>query len=358
VRLNPVRLVVPLLLISFAAASAQDQVQGPKIGIIDFYGVQKAPLDRIRKALGLAEGDPLPKSKGVVEERIELLSSVVRARLEAVCCEAGKAILYVGVEEKGAPTFVYRDPPEGKVELPTEIAEAYALFLIKLQEAVRLGESSEDLSRGHSLMRYQPARDLQEAFIPMADKHLTILKDVLRNGSNEEQRATAAFVIAYATKKRLVVDDLQYAMQDPDDGVRNNALRSLVGISVLAMKDPTGEMGIKVSPTWFIELLNSLIWNDRNKAAFALVTLTESRDAKLLEQIKERALPSLIDMAHWKHLPHALPGYILLGRISGLPEKELQDAWSGGEHTKMLDQIVKKLTAKPSKKEAQAAKQP
>src|SRR5260370_19063264 len=47
-----------------------------------------------------AEGDPLPPSKGDVEDRLEKIPNVVRAQLEAVCCEEGKAILFVGVEEK------------------------------------------------------------------------------------------------------------------------------------------------------------------------------------------------------------------------------------------------------------------
>ena len=42
--------------------------------------------------------------------------------------------------------------------------------------------------------------------------------------------------------------------------------------------------------------------------------MTEKRDPKMLDQIRERALPSLIEMAKWKHAEHAIPGYILLGR--------------------------------------------
>ena len=63
-------------------------------------------------------------------------------------------------------------------------------------------------------------------------------------------------------------------------------------------------------------------------AAVALVTMTESRDASLLEQLRARALSSVVEMARWKYLPHALPAFILAGRIGGVPEPELQDAWN------------------------------
>ena len=91
----------------------------PKIGIIDFYGVRKANRERIDKALGVKIGDPLPKSKGEIELQLELVTGVIRASLEAVCCADGQAILYVGVLEKGAPVFEYRQAPTDEtVKLP------------------------------------------------------------------------------------------------------------------------------------------------------------------------------------------------------------------------------------------------
>jgi len=66
-------------------------------------------------------------------------------------------------------------------------------------------------------------RALQEAFVDLATTYPTELRNVLREGANEEQRAMAAYIIGYAPNKMRVVNDLQYALQDPDDTVRNNA---------------------------------------------------------------------------------------------------------------------------------------
>ena len=307
---------------------------------MDFYGVKKVSEDKLRKALGVIEGDLLPRSKEDVEERIEAVPNVVRARLEAACCTDGKAVLYVGIEERGVLAFSYHNDPEGKQKLPEEIMDAYRVFLLAVRAAVTVGEAGEDFSQGHSRMVNAKARQAQEAFIPLAEENQKLLQDVLRNASDPEHRAIAAYVVGYVKTKRLVIDDLQYAMRDPDETVRNHAMRTLGGFAMLAIKDP--ELGIKVAPTWFIEMLNSLVWTDRNNASVSLVNLTESRDERILSHLRERAMPALIEMARWKHLPHALPAFILLGRVLGIPEQEIQDTWSKGERERLIVRALDK----------------
>lgn len=316
------------------------RAQAPVIRTIDFYGIRKASAAGIRQALGVNEGDALPRSKADVEQRIENVRGVVRARLEAACCEDGGAILYVGIEETGAPHFDYRAPPAGDAALPEAVVKAYHAFLAAVQRAARAGNSGEDLSRGHSLMADPGVRALQERFAGMANEHLAKLRAVLRESADEQQRAIAAYVIGYAASKDQVAADLLYALQDPDDTVRANALRALAAIAVFALKHP--EAGVRVQPAWLIEMLNSLIWTDRNNAAVALVTLTETRDPDLLAQLRQRALPALVDMARWKHLAHALPAYILVGRIAAVPEKQLQAAWSSNNRETVIRQALAK----------------
>ncbi|MBI4875204.1 MAG: HEAT repeat domain-containing protein [Acidobacteria bacterium] len=334
--MRPRDLRLPILLLAVAALAP---AQVPRIGIIDFYGLRKVSAEKIRTHLGFKEGDLLPPSKGEVEDHLEEVPGVIRARLEAVCCEDKKAVLYIGVEEKGAPRFEYHPEPEGEAELPVDVVVAFRGFFTALEKAVTRGDTAEDLSRGHSLMADPDARAFQLEFTGLVEKNLKILREVLRNSADAEQRAMAAYLIGYAEKKRLVVDDLQWAMRDPDDGVRNNAMRSLGAIAVLAAREP--EYGIQFSPTWFIEMLNSIAWSDRNKAAYALVAMTDKRDPRILDHIREVGLHSLVEMARWRHMPHALQGIILLGRLAGMPEPEIQEAWSKGER----EAVIKKALA-------------
>lgn len=308
--------------------------QVPRIGVVEVYGLRKISAEKLRKVLGVWEGDPLPASKAAVEERLEALPEVTRARLEAICCVDDRVILYVGIEERGSPHFEFRYPPRGNLRLPEVIVETYRDFIRALEDAARRGETREDLSQGYALSADPATRALQERFRDLAPANLAVLREVLRKSMYDDERAIAAYVIGYAPRARGVVEDLQYAMQDADAGVRANAMRALAAVAVLARNDP--ELGLRVEPTWFIEMLNSIVWSDRYRAASALVNLTEDRNPRTLAHIRERALASLIEMARWKTLSHALPAFLLMGRIAGMGETEIYRAWERGDREAVI----------------------
>lgn len=320
--------------------------QAPRVDVIDFYGLHKTPEAKVREAIGVKEGDPLPPSKGDVEERLDTIPGVAESHLEAVY-DSKKMILYAGVEERGAPHFDIREAPEGDMKLPEAMTKEYRNFVEAAAAASRNKIVAEDLTQGHARSADPETRKIQDRFPLFATEHLAELRDVLRNSADEDQRAVAAYIIGYAPNKLDVINDLQYALKDADAGVRANATRSLVAIEVLAKLDP--KLGIKISPTWFIEMLNSLSWSDRNRAVGALQILTDQQDQAILDQIRERALPSLIDMARWKTLGHALPPYLLLGRVAGLPEDQVQAAWSRGDREWVITQATAGAGKKKSK---------
>lgn len=311
--------------------------QAPRIGNVEFYGLRRLSVERLNKILQLQPGDPLPRSKGDVEERLESIPGVVQARLEAVCCDGGKAILFVGIAERSAPHFAFRSEPAGAAALPAEIVTAYARFMEAVQSAVRRGNTAEDLTHGHGLMADTEARAWQNRFAGFAKDRLPLLRDVLRTGSDAEQRAIAAAVIGYASEKKAVIDDLQYAMQDPDEAVRANAMRALNAIAVLAIRQP--ELGVRVASTWFVEMLNSIVLSDRIRAATALVTLTDKNGAATLQQVRERARDAVLEMARWHALDYALPSFMLAGRMAGLTDKEIEDAWTKGNREAVLAKV-------------------
>ncbi|HYO83404.1 MAG TPA: HEAT repeat domain-containing protein [Bryobacteraceae bacterium] len=326
-----VRLVFFLLPVLAAA-------QAPSIGVIEIYGTRRVPEAEVRKQLGVTEGKPLPRSKGEVEERLSSMENIVAAHLQAACCESGKAILYVGIEERFAPHFEFHpEPAASDLRLPDDVLISYREFLGKARVAAQT-RTGEDLTQGHSLFYDEEARKLQVNFVPLAEQHADILRKVVRSGSDPEERAIAAYLLGYAMNKAAVQDDLQWALRDSDETVRGNALRALAAFAVLAKVKP--ETKLRVSPTWMIEMLNSLVWTDRNNAAVALVTLTEDRDAGVLDQIRDRALGSVLQMARWRHLPHALPAFILAGRIAGVSEADLQAAWNREEREPLLEKAA------------------
>ena len=304
--------------------SGQSGFEIPAIQTIDFYGLRTISEDRVRQALKIKEGEIPPETPIPAQLRLEAVPGIAKARLNFVCCEKGKTTLYVGIQENGTPGLEFRVAPTGAVRLPFDVPPAGEAFEKAFSMAMEAGDRAEDQSEGHSLMHFPEARAAQKKFITLAALHQGVLRDVLRNSSDAGQRALAAMVLGYAADKREVVADLIYGTRDPDDQVRNNSTRALWIIAKLAQRKP--ELGIQVPATTFIDLLNSIVWTDRNKSSYALLETTEKRDPAILAEIRERAMPSLVEMARWKAIGHAQPAIFLLGRIGGMSEDDIQAA--------------------------------
>jgi hypothetical protein len=316
--------------------------QTPRIGIIDFYGVRHVDESQLRQALQISVGDSFPGSRKEVERRLESVPGVARARLNGVCCEQGKAILYVGIEERGDTGLTLLPAPHRAVRLPDDVVAAAAMFDTALTSAVTRGDAAEDDSRGYALNHAPALRAIQEKYIAFAARDLPRLRDVLRNSGDADQRAIAAQLIGYAADKREVVGDLVHAMRDSSDVVRNNATRSLFVIAKYAQAHP--EAHLRIPPEPFVDLLNSLVWTDRNKSSLALMELSAHRDPALLATLRARALSSLVEMARWKSPGHAQAAFMILGRIAGLSDEEIIKAWTAGDRERV---ITAALNAQP-----------
>jgi hypothetical protein len=332
------------LLAASLAASATVPVDDitPRIGDVEIYGARKVSVQKIRSALGAGPGDLLP-SREAAEERIDKISGVVASRIEAACCEGKKPILYVGIEERDSPHVEFHPGPTGDVALPAELVDKYRAFLDAVGDSIRGRNADEDLTNGYSLMADPACRALQQSFIPLAEHDLMTIDRVIRESSDPEQRAIAAYVLQYGPRgprtSKTVVNGLQWALRDQDDNVRENAARALKAVAVGAKLHP--EQQIRIEPTWFVELMNSVVWSDRRSASLALVNLTEQRDPEVLSLIRECALPSVLEMARWHDLEHALPAFILAGRLAGLNEKAIQETWVSGDRDLVLKKALK-----------------
>jgi hypothetical protein len=191
--------------------------------------------------------------------------------------------------------------------------------------------ATEDRSKGYALSLYPPLRQKQFALREYAITHEELARRVVLRSADSKQRAVAAEILGYARRSTAQISALVSAGRDPDEGVRNNAVRAL---SVLV------EAGVVTGKTipagLFIDMLNSGTWTDRNKASHLLAVLSKRRDPRLLHQLRLRALASLIEMARWRDPKHADDARMILGRVAGLPENQLAKLAADGE----VEQIV------------------
>lgn len=331
-----------LFLMTFTAtAMAQDKIL---ISIIDFYGNRSITDDQLRKALSLSEGeistDSLNREK--YEARIKAIPGVKQAHLNLVCCDPATkgVILFAGITESN-DTIVYRPEPTGKDSLPPSILKLGLAFDDAMMKAIQGGNAGEESPNGYALMNDSASKTIQLQFIPVARNNYALLKKVLYKSSLSEHRAFAAQMIAYSTDKKSVINDLMYAIHDNNETVRNNATRALALLAGYANEHP-GE-GLKIPAEPFITMLNSYIWTDRNKGLMILRFLTEKRDPQIMQQLKTKALPSLIEMAKWKSEGHAFAAYVILGRLAGAKDDGIFKAFSSNEKNKELWKWIKTI---------------
>jgi hypothetical protein len=341
------RILALTLLVCSAGWRADAQI--PQTGDINFYGLHKVTAAEILQATGLKTGGPLPRSRGDLEDKLEQMSNVVQARVTAVCCQGDRAALFIGIEERGAPHASFRSEPSGEATLPQDLLDRYQQFLTAVARAAARGNTAEDLTAGHSMMDDPAARAFQAGFVEFAAKHLDTLRSALHNGSDPGTRAAAAAIIGYGPKTQTVVDELQFALDDPEPAVRANAMRALSSLIVYAQKNPSA--GLKIQPTWFVELLHSVELTDRQESSNALALLTEpgqnaAMSSAALDLLRERALPDLAEMARWPTLRYALPPFLLMGRLAGFTDTETQARWSKGDREPVIEKALRSGDAK------------
>jgi hypothetical protein len=324
-----------LVLLQGVVSIHAQELQDLRVGIIDFYGLRHVSESQARDALKIVEGDWIPESVTEAEQRLAALPGVVSARVRRVCCNDGRALLYVGIEEQGSAVLRFRAVPRGQIRLPDDVVQAGDDLGKAGLQAILRGDSGEDHSQGHALMHDPASRAIQERFIAYAARDLKRLRDVLRHSNDVEHRALAAQVLGYAGDKRAVVADLVYGTGDPAEEVRNNSMRALWIIAKFAAQSPNLKIRVPTKP--FIGLLNSPTWSDLNKTSLALMELSSNRDPRLLASIRAQAIKPLVEMARWKSEGHAMPALMILGRIAGWSDGDVQSALMRGERNAVID---------------------
>ena len=306
----------------FASATAQDQ--SFVIGEISFFGYAGLPIDQVRSSLPIREGDSL-KIQDVERTRDELRQAVQRTigrratDVVIVCCDDNrKMMIFVGLPGTSSRKSQYNATPKEPVRLPQTMLDLYARAMDLNREAAQK-QPDEDRSKGYSLSAYAPLRETELSIREFAIRNELIIRQVLRSSARREDRRAAAYALGYAEQSRNQILTLVRASRDPDEGVRNNAVRAL---GVLATFSKT--LAAWIPAGQIVAMLNSGIWADRNKAAWLMNILTGPRDPRLLRALRSQALQSLVEMARWKDRGHAWDARMILGRVAGIEEKSLE----------------------------------
>ena len=299
-------------------------IAGDRVADIEFFGSKGLDVAKVREALPVREGDQYAdRTKNLVRQAVVKVLGKEPTDVAVICCDdKGDQLLFIGLPGASSRRFTYHPAPQGKERLTPEIIDIYARLDRALEAAARRGgrAAEEDNSNGYALAKDPAARSLQLAVRQWALNHEVKLLRVLEFSSMPEHRRVASDALGYARQSRVQMRALVHACRDADDEVRNNATRAL-GVSVRF----NAAFASAIPTKTFIEMLSAGKWTDRNKGTALLMQLTAKRNAGLLARIRSDALDSLIEMASWRRSSHAYFARVVLARVVGLPENQMQE---------------------------------
>jgi hypothetical protein len=332
-------LAVPARAQQISAKSSSTPVQKVKIGVIDFFGYGGLDLAKMRAAFPVRLGqegtmDDFHSLRQQIHDSVQTVTGKPPTDTSFVCCtESGDWMLYIGLSGTSSKPLALNDPPRGTAALPQSALDLNKQVLDILFEAIQR-HAGEDDSKGYFLSDYPPLREKQLAIRDFAVHHEDLIIGALENSSSVEQRQVAAEFLGYAEQSNKQLNKLAQASFDPDDGVRNNAIRALLVLS----ENPA--IAARIPPEKFIATLCSDKWTDRNKGSSLVGALTSARNSNLLKQIRAESLPCLAEIAGWQSTGHAYSARMTLGRIAGIEEKHLEDLAGRPEQTVTLIQAA------------------
>ncbi len=294
------------------------------IAKIDFFGYGRFDVVKLRSALPIQPGESIKQAdwssyRSRIEEAIQSQTGKPPTDVARVCCdENGNSMIYIGVAGTSSVALQHKPAPTGEDRLPAAALKLNQESEEALTKAALAGRTQQDLSNSYALS-VDPelrAKELQIREFALANESL--LRTVLSSSADAEHRAIAAQFLGYVNVSARQIADLTEAARDPDEGVRNNAVRAL---GVIASSSQ--QRARMILPKPFIALLKSDKWVDRNKGGWLLINLTQARDPKLLKQLRREAMDALVEMARWQFAGHASFARRLLGRIAGIEEARL-----------------------------------
>jgi hypothetical protein len=328
--------------LAVAIAVAVTARRGPDrrpLAAVDFFGYEGLDVAAIRAALPFQPGDSFPPAKVHSDQlKTQLAAAIKRVigreptDVAFICCDAKQDYLvYIGLPGKSYEALAFNPAPTGDVRLPKDAVKLSEAMDDAWNNAVMNGHATEEDSAGYALTNDPNARKAELALREYALLHEELILHVLASSSNSEHRAIAAQMVGYAHQSDAQIAALVQASLDPDDGVRNNAVRAL---EVLANAKPA--LARKIPPEPFIRLLRSGSWLDHNKASLVLAALTTTREPKTLEALRANALASLLEMARWRYGGHADAALTILGRMARIEEDSLNKMIEAGQTAAIL----------------------
>lgn len=318
----PGGLLFCLLLLAPAPDSADAQ---QTLEAIDLFGTDQITAEQVRSRLGDTIRAMVRTRMGGDRERARAMYDRVRAGIHEMGAFAYVELALVNYPERGGAYLTvdvvdesdreermsFSPAPTDDVPDPGGLLAAWREYERTGLELLMGGEisSAPDCAAHHCLWGFDhpslaPYRERFEA-VP---EHRDELVRVLREDRDAEDRAAAAYLLAHLTGVQELVDALVPSISDPDETVRNNAMRVL---GIVVNERP----GVELDLEPVLRAVRYPATTDRNKAM--LVLFGVAGRPELQDRIVRGAGPVLLEALRLRQPNNHDTAYLILRRLSG-----------------------------------------
>jgi len=220
------------------------------------------------------------------------------------------------VVEKGdvAKRMPFKAAPKGQVTDPEGLLAAWRQYEEIALDLVEAGTITPDTEKcpavhcpfGHSHKKLKP---FEKIFSEGVKKNEKVLVEILNQSAQMDDRASAAYLLAYLNDPNQVASLLIPAIKDPEPLVRNNVLRVLGDIA-----ERHKDVVLPSKP--FLEALEFPRSSDRSKAVF-VVLMMSSGSQQVREDVLKSSIPALLAMLKGNQPDQRDFSHNILRKVSG-----------------------------------------
>jgi len=204
--------------------------------------------------------------------------------------------------------------PTGQFPDPDSLIQSWLEYENLGMDLVETGQISPDGAKCEALHcpfghEHPKLKKFAPVFTNGVKKNVDRLIEIISKDKRADYRASAAFLLAYFPDGKKIIPSLVERIRDPDQIVRNNALRVLGDIAELHP-----EFVIPVKP--LIAALNYPRSTDRSKSIFAIYSLA-ANSSSAREEILREGVPNLLLLLEAKIPDQKDLAHNTLKKISG-----------------------------------------
>ncbi|GHH00424.1 HEAT repeat domain-containing protein [Comamonas sp. JC664] len=307
----------------------------PTLAGLDAFGSRKVDREAVRRVFGLELGQPIVYSAAYFKQKEALL----RGQYELAFAKTGMTLFFAS-EHKGKAFVVVdmvdvEDPsrlrflpkPKGQLPDPEGLAARWNDYEQRIRSLQLTGklDASSSCQVAHCIGGFGHPQlvDFEPEFLAKVPKQLDALTALLREDADDEKRAAAAFLLAYAPTPEDTVRRLVPSIRDSSQSVRNNVLRVLTALQQAATR-PLMDVATVV------DAVSMPMTSDRNKATYLLSYLLEDLPADALKEQRAGLIrqlgETLVAMSALQQPINRDPAVMVLKQLSG-EAHETAEAW-------------------------------